>query len=852
MKTIKNFLRTFFVIALVIILNTSQASAKISKSDVENAWDKISKADNFVKAPIEYEEDGAANAWVDFDDSDVQIKYSVHVTLALMEILNDEAEIAGILGHELGHIKLGHYNREVLNNIGQNLLEINKGSVNDLAQAVGNLDTDLNKSAFSREQEIEADNYGVKILVRAGYNSWALYKAMEHFKSGDNKSSAFDTHPKSAERLENLSAQAKIYEKKQGDKKIAVAHEKLSTEEISPVASDFTKWQRNQNGIHKSLKADEEDNELNGYRPSPMDLTHLTRNPPQNVKKRALSTNIPSKYDMRNTGLLTPVRDQNPYGTCWTHATMIACESNYLIRSKKGVINSKLGDAKKLNFSEMFLAWFAYYNPEKFRAFTTHDDRGNIKPASNLNTRAILDQGGNEFKAAALVSRNGVILESALPYAKAPNKNVKPENFNPVLRVKEITFAAPSTSSNEQMKIIKQLVMDKGAVLISYNEDSNYHDNKNHSYYKSGKQSLNHMVAIIGWDDNYPRSNFGRNKPNRNGAWLIRNSWGTTWGAGGYFWMSYEQNYNSGTSFTVEPVNQPVNVYCYDDLGWTVAINVNGKRTSYAANVFKAKGSNETLSEVGFYTTDNSSKYTVEIYKYSSKPSANNLTSSKPVFTKSGVMDLAGYHTLKVDGVKLKSGEYFAVAIKFSTPNYSYPVAVENYFKGYTDTFAINAGESYFSGDGKNWFDGINYKSGNKKMPVNACIKAFTVSGASTPEKDEPKNEDEENDYDYDYDDDNDDEDEIITPSGNAKTIVAKHLPVIKRGASWSLNSDGGKKRERPVEKLVNKIIPQIVQASEWVNVDDENYDDSDDETDYDDKDEEDDDEYYDDEDEDY
>ena len=446
------FLASIIFFTASLFITTIPAQAKISNSDVENAWSKISKADNFVKAPIEYEEDGAPNAWVDFDDEG---KFSVHVTLSLMEILKDESEIAGILGHELGHIKLGHYSREVLSDIGQNLLEINKNSVNDIAQAVGTLDIDLNKSLFSREQEFEADNYGVKILVRAGYNSWALYRAMEHFKNEESKSNAFNSHPDILARLENLSAQAKIYEKKQGGKKINVAHEKLSTEEISPIAPEFTKWQRQQNSIRTSLKQDsEQDGNLTGYAPSPMDLTHLARNQPQNVKKRALAANIPAKYDMRNTGLLTPIRDQNPYGTCWTHATMIACESNYLIRSKKGIVSKNLGDAKKLNLSEMFLAWFAYYNPEKGKAFTTYDSRGKIKPASNLNRDTILNQGGNEFKAAALVSRTGVILESALPYAKAPNKNAKPENFNPVLRVKEITFAAPSTSSREQEKII--------------------------------------------------------------------------------------------------------------------------------------------------------------------------------------------------------------------------------------------------------------------------------------------------------------------------------------------------------------------------------------------------------------
>ena len=59
-----------------------------------------------------------------------------------------------------------------------------------------------------------------------------------------------------------------------------------------------------------------------GYVPPPMDMSHLARNPPKNVTKRTFASKIPAVYDMRNTGKLTPVKDQKPYGTCWAHAAM--------------------------------------------------------------------------------------------------------------------------------------------------------------------------------------------------------------------------------------------------------------------------------------------------------------------------------------------------------------------------------------------------------------------------------------------------------------------------------------------------------------------------------------------------
>ena len=481
-----------------------------------------------------------------------------------------------------------------------------------------------------------------------------------------------------------------------------------------------------------------------GYVPPPVDMSHLAKNPPKNVTKRAFASKIPAAYDMRNTGKLTPVKNQTPYGTCWAHAAMAACESNYLIRSGKGNFSGSLGNSKTLNLSEMFLAWFAYANPDKSKSFTLTNNKG------------VLNQGGNEVKSTAILTRIGIVQEASMPYGKPASKNAKPGNYTRVLRVKEATFSAPSLSSREQDKIIKQLVMDKGAVLISYHEESKYHNDKTHAYYRAGDTATNHMVVIAGWDDNYPREKFGIDKPKRNGAWLVRNSCGTNWGAGGYFWMSYEQYRYSGTAFTVEPVKEKLNHYGYDDLGWLRSVNVNGKRTCYAANVFRVKNSSESLREVGFYTTDNGTKYTVSVYNYgSSKPSDSSLTSGhEPVATKSGTIDIAGYHTIKIDGVELEEGDYFAVVLKVYSPSYDYPVAVERYCENYAENVVVNSGESYFSSDGKSWIDGKKFDGGS-----NACIKAFTVCVPDDEEEDEDEEKYEDDEYDYeDFDDDYDDD----------------------------------------------------------------------------------------------
>ena len=128
---IKRTLATFLIL---ICLSGGAAWGSISRKTVEKAWARVAKADGFEKVPIHYEKSDVRNAWVEFDSED---DYTVHVTTALMGILTSEEEIAGILGHEIGHVRLGHYNRDVLIDIGRTLMGTHQDRMDDLARAVG-------------------------------------------------------------------------------------------------------------------------------------------------------------------------------------------------------------------------------------------------------------------------------------------------------------------------------------------------------------------------------------------------------------------------------------------------------------------------------------------------------------------------------------------------------------------------------------------------------------------------------------------------------------------------------------------------------------------------------------------
>ena len=183
----------------------TEAEASISRNTVSMAWKRITQADSFPEIAIHFENDSEPNAWVMFRGEN---DYSVHVTTGLTELLCTEDEIAGVLGHELGHIRLGHYEADILTDTVRVLMNSNTHDADSLTHAVSSINLELRESSFSREQETQADEYGSALLVRAGYDSRGLYNAIKRFADkgliSGSKSGGFSSHPAGHERLSHL------------------------------------------------------------------------------------------------------------------------------------------------------------------------------------------------------------------------------------------------------------------------------------------------------------------------------------------------------------------------------------------------------------------------------------------------------------------------------------------------------------------------------------------------------------------------------------------------------------------------------------------------------------------------
>ncbi|MDR0651879.1 MAG: M48 family metalloprotease [Synergistaceae bacterium] len=173
--------------------------AAVTEEMVRRAWNEVVKIAEMKPLPLSIENNEVPNAWVTNGKS-------VTVTTGLMNLLAREEEIFGVLSHEAGHAKLNHYTSAVTSNVGVAvagiLLDkaIGGGIVGDLAIAVG---SNLATAGFSREKEVEADDFAVDLAFKGGKDPTGIYTALERLANSGGKlqPSGFNSHPPDDRRL---------------------------------------------------------------------------------------------------------------------------------------------------------------------------------------------------------------------------------------------------------------------------------------------------------------------------------------------------------------------------------------------------------------------------------------------------------------------------------------------------------------------------------------------------------------------------------------------------------------------------------------------------------------------------
>ena len=235
-----------------------------------------------------------------------------------------------------------------------------------------------------------------------------------------------------------------------------------------------------------------------GWVPAPVSVTARVGDNKATERPR-VGIMAPTSYDLRSLDRVTSVKNQNPWGTCWSFATFASMESCLLTGETRDYSEKNLVNLDGFDWG---------YN-----------------------------DGGNAYMSMAYLCRwGGPINESDDPYPSG-SWSSSPGGLTVRKHIQQVRIIPGKTSATDHAAI-KQAVLDHGAVNVSYYHDNAYYNSTHSTYYYSGTESRNHAVAIVGWDDNFDRTKFGTT-PSANGAYTVKNSWGTGWGDSGYFYVSY-------------------------------------------------------------------------------------------------------------------------------------------------------------------------------------------------------------------------------------------------------------------------------------------------------------------------
>lgn len=410
-----------------------------------------------------------------------------------------------------------------------------------------------------------------------------------------------------------------------------------------------------------------------------------------------------ASYDTRST-CQTPVKNQGSNGLCWTFGTYAALEA-YMKQDRMGVHD----------FSEQHMGYSA------------SDHSGNTAQGWNRTPGG----GGNRLQSAAYLMRgtslSGTVDETDDPYVnirtELPDRDLSiTRSKTQTYQVQNILFLTDEKDSNAQ-SAIKSAIRQYGGVGASMYWDGNatadagvndYWNAATCSYcYKGNETGSNHLVEIAGWDDNYSHMNFATgSNVTTDGAWLVKNSWGTSWGDEGYFWISYEDT------------NFPLRTFCFDGVERYNNSEIvyetdyksgggfgNDNITSfYLAKVFtKETAADETLESVRVHVTTPYASIEVGYIDNFSSMDGYTFTSADSIGRTETVYP--GWYTIDLSTPPTISGTQFAVIIRITAPDGGKGIRI-----GYDSTNTISTDRMYQSVKGTIW----------SNTDVNCCIKAVT------------------------------------------------------------------------------------------------------------------------------
>ena len=225
---------------------------------------------------------------------------------------------------------------------------------------------------------------------------------------------------------------------------------------------------------------------------------------------------LPSAFSSRELGYTTAVRTQQ-YNTCWAYSSTAVMEV-LLNKNEQGI---------------------GYLSPMdmNFR-MTQHED--------GTGWQRSYSESGYPYIALGYLTSIGAVTEEDVSADTLPDDYAAvSEGVLPYAYAESILYLKGGS-----IETVKDAVYRYGAAVGNFHYNAAMLNEATAAYYCdivtiATANLFGHAVAIVGWDDDYDRENFVEaHRPENNGAWLCKNSWGDYWASeGGYFWISYEDKH---------------------------------------------------------------------------------------------------------------------------------------------------------------------------------------------------------------------------------------------------------------------------------------------------------------------
>ena len=422
---------------------------------------------------------------------------------------------------------------------------------------------------------------------------------------------------------------------------IPLFSQNISQSELNP---EFVKALERKNNKQAEI------NDLGGI-PYPVNLSYTAFEGNPGAKFAA-------KYDLRDLGVIAPVELQSS-GGCWAYSGMSTIESRLLF----------LGEGA-YDFSDNNLKYCHGF-------FDSRSTNGNAWMISAYFAR-----------------QSGPLMEAQDPH---PGGTSQP-GVNCPTGEPSAFFIRESRYPSGEMANTKQLIIDVGSywTLIYYN--ANYFNAVDATYFYGGTHEVNHVVNIVGWDDDKVTAGGV-------GAWICQNTYGTNWGENGFFYVSYNDTqllkYNAYYP-ELKPYDSEARVLLYDELGNYSSLGYNSE-TAYSLCKFTAS-EDLLIQEIGTYAMAYGTSISVEVYLNYDEASRSLSTLLAAIPPQ--ISEEPGLYTFDLNNPFVApTGSDFYVKIKYITPGNDYPIPIEKYIDTYSDP-QIETGVSWISEDGQNgnWY----------------------------------------------------------------------------------------------------------------------------------------------------